>query len=82
MVDKHRKGCGSKANPNLERIGRELKKDPYQTSNEIAFHVNEKMEEEEKISSDTVQRTAHKLGYSAYRPFLKPPLDEEQNCSP
>ena len=82
MIDKHRESRPSKVDGYLERrIGRELKIDPYQTSNEIAFNVNEEMEEEKKISSDTVQRTAHKLGYSACRPLLKPPFDEDQKTA-
>lgn len=82
MIDKHREGRPSKVDAHLERrIGRALKIDPYQTSSEIANDVNEEMEEEKKISSDTVQRTAHKLGYSACRPLLKPPLDEDQKAA-
>ena len=50
MIDKHRESRPSKVDGYLERrIGRELKIDPYQTSNEIAFNVNEEMEEEKKF---------------------------------
>jgi len=53
-----------KVDERLERrIIREIKFDPYLTSNEIARHVNEQIEEGKQISSDTIQRIAHKFGY-------------------
>ena len=82
MIDEHRAGCPPKVDERLERrTTREIKFGPYLTSNEIARHVNEQIEDEKQISSDTVQRIAHKFGYYAYRPQTKPPIDEDQKTA-
>lgn len=82
MADKPRGGRPAKVDERLERrIIREIHRDPFQSSVEISNNVNMEIEEEKKISPNTVKSVAHQAGYSACRPLLKPPLNVDQKAA-
>ena len=82
MADRPREGRPPKIDEYIERrVLRDIHINPFQTSVEMASHVNAEMEEEKQISEGTVKAIAHMHGYSACRPLHKPPLDSEEMAS-